>query len=331
MSADLLFVTGASRSGTTLVSRILGNHSNVLGLRELHYFGELFDPGLGSQSLDDSTLISMAQKLSARQRDDLWHAQLGAEDVAFADSLLPSLAKRDGFTLFSLATNKLAQREGKQVACEQTPRNIFYAKQLLEQYPDAHIVHLLRDPRGVMASQKNRWQMRKLGGGNVPWQELVRVRVNYHPITMSKLWNKATELALDLADHPRCHLVKFEELTDAPEQTVRQLCEQLEIDFDPAMLEVPHWGSSTVAHSDDKKAGVSAQVVEQWRTVLSPAECAVVAELSGDLMERSGYPLGEAERKVGLGQWLSYPPHLLGVALANPKRALTVARGLFAS
>lgn len=330
MSAELLFVTGASRSGTTLVSRILGNHAQVLGLRELHYFGELFDPRSGTHELETKTLVSLAQKLSARQRDDLWHAQVGADDIVFAEDLLAGLPRRDGFALFAQATTKLAQADGKKIACEQTPRNIFYAKQLLEHYPDAHIIHLLRDPRGVMASQKKRWQMRKLGGGNVPWQELVRVRMNYHPITMSKLWNKATELALALADHPRCHLVKFESLTDAPEQTVGQLCTEIGLNFDPNMLKVPHWGSSTVAHSDST-AGVSTQVVEQWRSVLTAAECAVVARLSGELMERSGYPLGAVERKIGLGQWLSYPPHLLGVALANPKRALTVARGLFRS
>lgn len=330
MSADLIFVTGASRSGTTLVSRILGNHSQVLGLRELHYFGELFDPDQGARSLEASTLANLAGELSARQRDDLWHAQVSAEDREFAQNLLARQPCANGFELFAQATKKFAQGCSKQIPCEQTPRNIFYAKQLLHHYPNAHIVHLLRDPRGVMASQKNRWKMRKLGGGNVPWQELVRVRVNYHPITMSKLWNKATALALELADHPRCHLIKFEALTDAPEQTVQQLCSDLGVEFDATMLSVPHWGSSTVAHTD-QKAGVSAQVTDQWRKVLTPAECAAVAKLSGELMEKIGYGVGDTEAKLSMGQWLSYAPHLVGVALANPKRALTVARGMLAS
>lgn len=330
MSAEQIFVTGASRSGTTLVSRILGNHSLVLGLRELHYFGELFDPEKGSRSLDHNTLAQLAQQLSARQRDDLWHAQINPEDREFAETLLAEQPCSNGFELFSRVTKALALAEGKRVPCEQTPRNIFYAKRLLEHYPNAHVVHLLRDPRGVMASQKNRWKMRKLGGGNVPWQELVRVRLNYHPITMSKLWNKATEVALELADHPRCHLIKFEALTDDPEQTVHRLCAELGMEFDPNMLAVPHWGSSTVAHTD-QKAGVSAQVADQWRKVLSPAECSVVARLSGELMQKNGYSLGDVEAKVSLGQWLSYGPHLLGVALANPKRALTVARGMLTS
>ena len=37
----LVFIVGASRSGTTMLNRILGNHRAVAGLNELHYFGEL--------------------------------------------------------------------------------------------------------------------------------------------------------------------------------------------------------------------------------------------------------------------------------------------------
>ena len=40
----MLFITGASRSGTTLMSFILRNHADIVGLNELQYFGEFWDP-----------------------------------------------------------------------------------------------------------------------------------------------------------------------------------------------------------------------------------------------------------------------------------------------
>jgi hypothetical protein len=40
----LIFITGASRSGPTLLSFVLRNHKEVFGLKELQYFGQAWDP-----------------------------------------------------------------------------------------------------------------------------------------------------------------------------------------------------------------------------------------------------------------------------------------------
>ena len=69
--------------------------------------------------------------------------------------------------VFAAAVHQLAQAAGKSIPCEQTPRYIFYARALLEIYPTAQIVHMVRDPRAVMASQKMRWQRRRLAADGV--------------------------------------------------------------------------------------------------------------------------------------------------------------------
>ena len=40
----MLFVVGNSRSGTTMMGRILGNHPDVFTFGELHFFGQLWSP-----------------------------------------------------------------------------------------------------------------------------------------------------------------------------------------------------------------------------------------------------------------------------------------------
>ena len=37
-----IFVVGSSRSGTTMMGRILGNHSDVFTFKELHFFGTIW-------------------------------------------------------------------------------------------------------------------------------------------------------------------------------------------------------------------------------------------------------------------------------------------------
>ena len=40
--AKQIFIVGSSRSGTTMMGRILGNHSDVFTFKELHFFGTIW-------------------------------------------------------------------------------------------------------------------------------------------------------------------------------------------------------------------------------------------------------------------------------------------------
>ena len=37
-----IFIVGSSRSGTTMISRILNNNKSVFSFKELHFFSQLF-------------------------------------------------------------------------------------------------------------------------------------------------------------------------------------------------------------------------------------------------------------------------------------------------
>ena len=50
---------------------------------------------------------------------------------------------------------------------------------------------MVRDPRDVLLSQKNKWKRKFLGANDIPFFELLRARFNYHPYTISKMWKTA--------------------------------------------------------------------------------------------------------------------------------------------
>jgi hypothetical protein len=308
-----------------MLTRVLGNHSQVLGLNELHYFGELCDPGTGLEPLDADALTRLAARLLARQARGVWGEGPTDLDQYWALHLVARLRpeQRTSAGVFAAVLQKLATEAGKRFACEQTPRNIFYAARLLQIYPGARVVHLVRDPRAVLASQKNRWRRKSLGGANVPWSEVVRVWVNYHPLTMARLWVKAHQAALDLARHPRFLLLRFEDLVADPEQEVRKLCEFLGIGFERDMLEVPQVGSSNRPNREAQK-GISKDVLNRWERVLGRGEVALCERIARPLMERFSYPplgRGCALGPAVIPQLLRYPLHLAGVLMANPRRA----------
>jgi hypothetical protein len=308
-----------------MLSRILGNHHAIFAVNELHYFGDLCDPATAAASLDCRRLEQLTAGLLAREARGIWGAGPTDADRARARQFCATLpqAQRSGFGVFTAVLGNLARAAGKLIVCEQTPRNVFYAQRLLDGMPNACIVHIVRDPRAVFASQKNRWQLRRLGAKNVPVAELVRNWLNYHPLTMAKLWVNATRAALELADHPRMRIVRFEDLITQPAAAVAGICEFLGVDFEPEMLGVPQWGSSNVQHVVTKR--ISTEVDDQWQAVLTAGEMKI-AERSARLFTNhfnfSALTPGSLGARLSWGRYLlSYPLHLLGVALANPRRA----------
>lgn len=325
MRPPLVFVTGASRSGTTMLARALGNHSQILDFSELHFFGDLW-PAASSMPLDRKTVARLAADLVARQAHGLFAARRlkSAEDAS--NRVLEALGPgpSTAYDVFSAVLADALSSAGKQIACEQTPRNIFYAATILEVFPSARIIHIIRDPRAVAASQKNRWRLRRLGADRVPRSELIRNWFNYHPITMAKLWRHATIAARQIRERPGVRIVKFEELATEPERILRELCRFLGIEFEPSMLDVPRWGSSNVRH-DLPESGISNDVIDRWTTILDDGEVRLVEQATADLMQDFAYgPRARATFRsslLRLRHLLTYPFHLAGVAAANPRRA----------
>ncbi len=331
--AGIIFVTGASRSGTTMLSRVLGNHSRIIGLNELHYFGDLCDVSNSLESLDRRAVERLAATLFARQARGIWGKPPSESDFQLASSLAENL-RPDEYTaagVFSAVLGRFAAQAGKEIACEQTPRNIFYAQKLLAAYPNAYVVHMMRDPRAVLASQKNRWQMRRLGGRNVPLGEVIRSWFNYHPVTMCRLWIGSSEAALRLKEHPRFMILRFEDVLSEPEYNVRELCAFLRLDFEQDMLSVPQWGSSNISHSEDKK-GMSKEMLDKWVDILSEGEITICEYMTRAYMKQFSYaPIGTGKLFAAslLSALLWYPIHVAGALLTNPRRVWIQLKAVF--
>ena len=69
----MIFVVGNSRSGTTMMGRILGKHPSVYTFGELHFFGQLCAPPFSSE-LPKEEIEELAAQLYCIQREGLSHA-----------------------------------------------------------------------------------------------------------------------------------------------------------------------------------------------------------------------------------------------------------------
>jgi hypothetical protein len=135
--APPIFVGGMFKSGTSLLRVMLGQHSSISAGLETAWLDLEWEKNLGrgGEALTDYVVrtaefygedINVVQAMAADSADAL----------AFIDQLLGAKTQRDGSRRWA----------------EKTPGNVRFADQIFSRWPDARIVHIIRDPRDTFAS-----------------------------------------------------------------------------------------------------------------------------------------------------------------------------------
>lgn len=204
----LFFIVGCGRSGTTLLKTMLNSHKNISIPHETFFFNSI------TNSLQEPE-ISTEFKLQVLKSK--WWIQEMNPDFMEIQGLLPEKCaswSRVFLALMSEITNKDAQMVG-----EKTPSHILKSSEILEEFKDAKIIQIVRDPRAVFRSFKN-------------------TTVGTNQIATCLLeWEESILVGLKLRKHPRYTCVKFEDLLLNPKDTLSTLCTFLDIEYDTRMLE----------------------------------------------------------------------------------------------
>lgn len=195
-----IFIVGLPRTGTTLVERITGSHSQV------HSAGEL--PAL-SQAIA-SALARMGRRRALDWRE--FAASLGQLDGEWI--------ARDYLTL------SVAQRGERPRFSDKQPTNFFYCALILRAFPHARIVHLTRKPLAACyAIYRTRfdagfpfaYDLDELGDFYIGYRRLM---AHWHRVLPRRI--------LDVA---------YEDLVTAQEPTTRRLLQYLDLPFEQACLD----------------------------------------------------------------------------------------------
>ena len=316
-----IFIVGSSRSGTTMMGRILGNHSSIFTFKELHFFGAIWTNNSES-TLDKKQQIDLFSRLLCIEKNGLFQQNNISDFNERASAILANKDISNPLSIYELFLAKITSDNKCFIACDQTPKNMYYLNEILLYFPNAKVINMVRDQRDVLLSQKNKWKRRFLGASAIPLSEAIRSYINYHPILSAKIWNSSLECTEKFTNNSRVTVVRFEDLLVEPIRIVKELCQFLEIEFNQEMLKVPVIGSSTQQDVKNQFL-IDSSKKEKWKNGgLNSAEIYLSQLVSNSMMRKFKYDLEKFRFPpiLTLFYLISFPVKLILAFILNIKR-----------
>ncbi len=237
-----IFIVGSSRSGTTMMSRVLNQHPLIYTFKELHFFSQIYS----SRKKDHISLnkaIEIMNMLLMRQEYGLFKNKNKNKFFNISNSILLQNTDYTYFDIFQKFIDYILLKNNKKIACLHTPNNLFYLQDILSNLSNVRVVNMIRDNRDVLLSQKNKWRRKFLGAKRIPFYESLRSKVNYHPLITSYIWNRSIKRTNLFNSNSFFSLLKFEDFLSSPKEKIMHLCAFLEIPFNEDMLKIANIGS----------------------------------------------------------------------------------------
>ena len=276
------FILGAPRSGTSLLSRMLDSHPAIAVPDETKIV-ETFLPLLPAYGD-----LREAARLRRLVEDILgWRWVQRLPDPPTADAVLPRVARPDLGAVFAAVLDAWAAGQGKSRWGEKTPSNLYFWPQIAAWFPDAAVVHILRDGRDVAVSQIQA----PFGPKTIP--------------TAARRWVYFVTGIRALRDEMgsgRYVEVRYEDLLAEPETTMATVLRTIGEPFDPAMLDF-HRRARPVGTDpvNDRNIQRPLQAANsgKWAGALTTRQLEVLESLAGPTLDACGYPRATNARPMG--------------------------------
>lgn len=272
-----LFIVGQERSGTTLLMTMLGCHPRIAVPEVawwyprfrgyLHTYGDLTDKG---------NLRTLADEMILGLMVPFWGMPVNPRTIV--DEVLDELKERSFAGIYCAMLERYARWVGKPRWGEKTPNNVFYVKEILEDFPGAQFLCVTRDARDMAADA---------------------IRSSFGPTNAyaaAQEWKFGQQTIQKLRkDLPAATWldVYYEKLAREPEVTLKRICEFIGESYSPDML---NFHETSIAqnrrqHRDHAALGepVSNRYIGIYKEQLSIRDQRIIVGIVGKEMETERY------------------------------------------
>jgi len=303
-----IFVVGAPRSGTTLLQYMLRSHPRIsLPTGESHFIVPLCEDAQAYGAL--SKLENVRRLLREMYRRSAGFLDTDLHGLRFDIESLSRELWNEGRTtpqsIISGLFERNARGEGKVRWGEKTPYYVLHLPKILEWFPGAQIIHLIRDGRDCSLSLIHRKH-----DFNV-----------YNTYEAAKYWQRYVEVGrkhgamLDSATYIE---IRYEDLVTDPARTMARICAFLEEEYADSLVNFTK--SDEAGKTPLLQMPVQADNAGKWRSQMTHGQIRIFESAAGDTLARLGYSLETDARKL---------PLLLRVALRGHNRLWTAMNRAF--
>ena len=275
----VVIIGGMPRSGTNLLRRVVGSHSDIAMPPVEFMFFQKISKG---KSVEDILSAAEFQGRYGFEVNDLYGAS-------------PESAYRDLLFRYAKGINKT-------IAGEKSPRNEFHFAKIKESVAntDLKFLQIIRNPLDVVASYK-----KAPFRSNQPTDQQITEEIRL----LAEDWNRSVSIGLARAhsDPDSYMVVKYECLTASPEPELENICRFLGVDCQSErMLGMDDFSehNDNTSFSDPetnkctKEAG-RVRMVKSRKGHLSQSEMGIVTSICAEVALAFGYEDKEFQEAVG--------------------------------
>lgn len=257
-----IFIGGAGRSGTTLLRVILDSHPRI-------YCGP---------ELKVTPLIGQ-----------MWHT-FHAAQPALNDYEISAVDVQILFQqLFHILTSKMLKKSGKARIAEKTPGNARYFQHLHYVFPNSPLIHVIRDPRAVVASLLKMDWIDASTGKPLKYVSSVEAATNY--------WIDEVQTARATANHPTASRnyieIKYENLVEHPKKVLEELLLKIGEDWNNSVLNHHTIKRNLAGESSESqvKQALYKSSISKWQNELTVEEIRLIEVKTAKLMSELNYSI----------------------------------------
>jgi hypothetical protein len=214
-----------------------------------------------------------------RTSEGLWRVPLGS---AVSPELFPELARPLAEAVYArfAETNPRAT-----TVVEQTPEYVQVWEQILAIFPDAHFLHVIRDPRSVFCSHRDAAR---------GWAD--PLRFSYDPAVVAAEWKREVEHGRHIREKTERVLeIRYEDLKKDAVAHLGQIFHWIGLPADEALctraVEACSFDRVKTGSKLVPKGFFRSGKSEGWREEMSARELRIVEHVCGGLMRELGYEL----------------------------------------
>lgn len=301
----VLYVTGAGRSGSTVLDTVLGNHPDAASVGELCNAGRTWaDPGeycaCGVLAGECSFWRQVRHQWQAARRPITtapdWQAlqsrfeRLRWAPYLFAQRLLRSEAFGEYADGVRTLYEAIARVSGKRVIVDSSKSPL--RAQALTRVPgiDLRLIHLVRDGRGVAWSLMKAY--REDSGTEI--HKDVQARPLWHTALMWRVTNRLAEIALENVPQEKRMRLRYEDFVEAPCEALTRIERVTGLEYRAVATAVARGDHLNIGHviagNRVRMSGaIRLRADVAWRHNLTRAQRALFWGVAGAQARRYGY------------------------------------------